>query len=92
MREINKFEIIGIKLKTRFLNKIIKLRGKIFVENSCSKCKTLMVEPKLDSFPVRVFKSGEKPNSKTMSDISPCYVCPNCGFIELYATKPENFK
>ena len=62
------------------------------MENSCSKCQTLMVEAKLDSFPVRVFKAGEKPNSKTMSDISPCYVCPHCGFIEFYATKPEKFK
>jgi rubrerythrin len=49
------------------------------------------VEAKLDSYPIRVYKSTEKPKSETMSDITPCYVCPNCGFIELYASNPEKF-
>lgn len=61
------------------------------MENNCSKCKSIMVEAKLDSFPVRIYKAGEKPNSSTMSDIKPCYVCTICGFIEFYATEPEKF-
>lgn len=59
------------------------------MENTCIKCESMMVEAKLDSYPIRVYKSIEKPNSETMSEISPCYVCPNCGFIELYASNPE---
>jgi hypothetical protein len=51
-----------------------------------------MAEAHLDSQPIRVYKKGEKPNAGTMSDINPCYVCPNCGLIELYAEEPEKFK
>lgn len=60
--------------------------------NTCSKCESIMVEAKLDSYPIRVYKSTEKPNQETMSNIAPCYVCPTCGFIELYASNPEKFK
>jgi hypothetical protein len=62
------------------------------MENNCSKCNTVMVEASLDSFPFRIYKAEEKPNAHTMSAISPCYVCPSCGFIELYAKEPDKFK
>lgn len=61
------------------------------MENTCIKCQSKMVEAKLDSYPIRVYKATEKPKLETMSDITPCYVCPNCGFIELYASTPEKF-
>ncbi|HZG71072.1 MAG TPA: hypothetical protein VEY51_05970 [Chondromyces sp.] len=60
------------------------------MEDQCSKCNTIMVKAELDSFPVRMYKAGEKPNSNTMSTIQP-YVCTNCGFIDFYATEPEKF-
>ncbi|OCA90044.1 hypothetical protein A8L44_03725 [Bacillus sp. FJAT-27986] len=59
------------------------------MREKCIKCESAMVEAKLDSYPIRVYKSTEKANSKTMSEVSPCYVCSNCGFIELYALNPE---
>lgn len=62
------------------------------MDNTCSKCKTVMVEAKLDSLPIRIYKSGKKPNANTMSDISPCYVCPSCGFIEFYVKELDKFK
>lgn len=55
----------------------------------CIKCESVMVEAKLDSYPIRVYNTTEKANKKTMSEVSPCYVCSNCGFIELYALNPE---
>lgn len=51
-----------------------------------------MVNANLDSFPIRIYKTGKKPNANTMSNISPCYVCPCCGFIEFYVEEPEKFK
>ncbi|KPL61013.1 hypothetical protein [Rossellomorea vietnamensis] len=57
----------------------------------CIKCESAMVEARLDSYPIRVYKTTEKANSNTMSEVSPCYVCSNCGFIELYALNPEKF-
>lgn len=62
------------------------------MEKSCLKCEIIMVEAKIDSYPIRVYKTSEKPNVKTMSNISACYVCPNCGIIEFYADEPEKFK
>lgn len=53
------------------------------VKNACIKCESMMVEAKLDSYPIRVYKSTEKANWKTMSD---------CGFIELYALNPEKLE
>ncbi|MDF9759590.1 putative nucleic-acid-binding Zn-ribbon protein [Peribacillus simplex] len=73
------------------INEELIIRKVTFLENTCSKCKTVMVEAKLDSFPIRIYKSGEKPNVNTMSSISPCFVCPNCGFIELYVKELEKF-
>ncbi|HZG73316.1 MAG TPA: hypothetical protein VEY51_17410 [Chondromyces sp.] len=60
------------------------------MKNKCSKCNSIMVEAKLDSFPFRIYKAGEKPNSNTMSNITP-YICTSCGFIDFYATEPEKF-
>ncbi|WP_377890165.1 hypothetical protein [Alkalihalobacillus sp. R86527] len=59
--------------------------------NNCVKCDATMVEAKLDSFPVSVYKATVKPNKETMSKIDPCFVCPKCGFIELYASAPGKF-
>ena len=51
------------------------------MKDKCSKCNPIMIETKLDSFPLRIYKAEEKPNSNTMSNIQP-YVYTNCGFIE----------
>ncbi|PLS17181.1 hypothetical protein CVD28_14105 [Bacillus sp. M6-12] len=59
--------------------------------NTCTKCKTIMTKAHLDSFPINLYKSDEKPNEHTMSSIGPCYVCPSCGFIEFYVKEPEKF-
>lgn len=89
-----------VKIKRRIWNNIQHtlpilrnhlLRGAI-LENICSKCKTVMVNANLDSFPIRIYKTGKKPNANTMSNISPCYVCPCCGFIEFYVEEPEKFR
>lgn len=62
------------------------------MDKNCSKCNSVMIESSLDSYPIRVYPADAKPDAKTMSQINPCYVCPNCGFIELYAEEPEKFK
>ncbi len=62
------------------------------MKNTCSKCEGVMFEAKLDSYPIRVYKTTEKPNAKTLSNISHCFVCSNCGFIEFYAKEPEKLK
>lgn len=59
--------------------------------STCVKCETTMVEAKLDSSPIRVYRAAVKPTKETMSTIDPCFVCPECGFIELYAAAPGKF-
>ncbi|GGD14293.1 hypothetical protein GCM10011389_22390 [Pontibacillus salipaludis] len=59
------------------------------MEQTCIKCESVMVKAKVDSHTIRVYNSAFKANSKTLSEVSPCFVCPNCGFIELYALNPE---
>lgn len=61
------------------------------MEKNCSKCNSVMVEGKLDSLPIRLYKSDVKPTAKTMSYINPCYVCPGCGLIDFYVKEPEKF-
>lgn len=70
----------------------LTIGGGVILDQNCSKCKSAMVKSLLDSHPIRVYRADVKPNAKTMSHISPCYVCPNCGFIEFYAEEPEKFK
>lgn len=61
----------------------------------CNKCDTEMFNAKLTAsnlYPVilankkkGIFEPSEK------CDVL-CYVCPKCGYIELYAEKPEKLK
>ncbi|WP_430790638.1 hypothetical protein VBD025_06995 [Virgibacillus flavescens] len=62
------------------------------MEKNCAKCGSVMTEAKIDSHPFRVYRADVKPTAKTMSNISPCYVCSNCGFLELHVEEPEKFK
>jgi hypothetical protein len=62
------------------------------VDKICSKCESVMIESKLDSDPIRIYKADVKPNAKTMSNITPCYVCSNCGFLDFYVEEPEKFR
>ncbi|WP_270181288.1 hypothetical protein [Alkalihalobacillus sp. CinArs1] len=55
---------------------------------NCLRCDSKMVEAKLDSSPIRVYKASVKPNKETMSSVE-AYACPKCGYIELYASSPE---
>ncbi|WP_157037601.1 hypothetical protein [Ornithinibacillus californiensis] len=50
-----------------------------------------MIESKLDSDPIRVYKADVQPNATTMSNIAP-YVCSSCGFIDLYVADVEKFR
>lgn len=60
---------------------------------SCPKCNTSMKKTKLVSFRnahVAIRKEQSTlfgPNESSISS----YVCPDCGYIELYADKPEKF-
>jgi hypothetical protein len=48
------------------------LRG-VVVDKICSKCESVMIESKLDSDPIRIYKADVKPSAKTMSNITSCY-------------------
>ncbi|MFN7249892.1 MAG: hypothetical protein ACK4M9_03785 [Anaerobacillus sp.] len=62
------------------------------MEKKCSKCESVMIEAKLDTYEIRAYKADVKPNAKTLSNINRCYVCSNCGFIDFYVEEPEKFK
>jgi hypothetical protein len=61
------------------------------MDKICSKCNSVMIESKLDSDPIRVYKADVKPNATTMSNITP-YVCTSCGFIDLYVEDAGKFR
>ncbi len=60
----------------------------------CVKCKQEMMTAKIigDIYETPVFLSNKKKGlfeSRKKSTVS-CYVCPNCGYVELYADKPKD--
>lgn len=62
------------------------------MEKIYSKCETVMIESKLDSDPIRIYKADVKPNAKALSNINPCFVYSNFGFIDFYVEEPEKFR
>ncbi|MBB6452653.1 ssDNA-binding Zn-finger/Zn-ribbon topoisomerase 1 [Salirhabdus euzebyi] len=59
---------------------------------NCPKCHSVMTKAKLDNHPIRVYKADVQPSAETISGVKSCNVCPDCGYIELYATNPEKIK
>jgi len=63
------------------------------MEYYCSKCNTIMADGIFNTYG-SMFSIVKKPeklfgNKKSAIDV---HVCPNCGYIELYAREPEKFK
>lgn len=64
------------------------------MEKYCPKCNTVMKEATLISYSnaeVMLKKHKEKMWDIDESSLE-VYVCPQCGYIELYAEEPERFK
>ena len=62
----------------------------------CLKCKEKMLKAKLkgDAVGTVVYLTTKKEGlfeTQKNSSVS-CYVCPKCGYIELYAEKPKELK
>lgn len=68
------------------------------MEHICPKCNILMVEANLDHAGlIRIYKKTSKKeklfgvNVNEMTNIYQ-FVCPKCGYIELYAGEPNKFE
>ena len=62
----------------------------------CIKCKEKMVQANLkgDVYGIGVYVTTKKNgfwDIEKSSSVS-CYVCPKCGYLEMYADKPGEFK
>ena len=61
----------------------------------CNKCDTEMFNAKLTGNLIHpLMLTNKKPGvwePEKRSNVL-CYVCPNCGYIELYAEKPKELK
>lgn len=64
------------------------------MEVSCPKCKTIMTRARATSA-IGKFSAVKEPvqhfTTKESSQMLP-FVCSECGYVEWYVEKPENFK
>ena len=62
----------------------------------CIKCKEKMVQANLkgDVYGIGMYVTTKKNGFWDMEKSSSvsCYVCPKCGYLEMYADKPGEFK
>ena len=60
---------------------------------NCVKCDTEMFQAKMDAgyrdFPVRLTNIKKGLLDKEKNSALKCYVCPSCGYMELYADDPQ---
>jgi predicted nucleic-acid-binding Zn-ribbon protein len=68
----------------------------IIVDKKCVKCESLLTESVAivggdGNFLAFKAPYTELKNKKTATQIYP-YICSNCGYVEWYVDKPENFR
>jgi predicted nucleic-acid-binding Zn-ribbon protein len=68
----------------------------IIVDRKCVKCETILTKSVAlvggdGNFVACKAPCTELKNKKTVTEIRP-YICSNCGYVEWYVDKPENFK
>jgi formate-dependent nitrite reductase cytochrome c552 subunit len=72
------------------------MKGEIIVDKKCVKCEAILTKSIAIVGGDGNFVAYKEPytdlqNKKTVTEMRP-YICSNCGHVEWYVDKPENFK